>query len=48
MIMSSLCTYLWLLNRNQFPHSFGLNFHLFECIFGIKELAVDFVWGHKT
>lgn len=41
-------TCLWLLYRDQLLHSFGLHLHLFECILGVKELAVDFVRGNKT
>lgn len=42
------CTCLWLLDRIQLPHSFGLHLHLFERMLGVKELTVDFVWGKKT
>lgn len=42
------CTCLWLLDRNQLPHSLGLHLHLFERMFGVKELTVDFIWGNKT
>lgn len=41
-------TCLWLLDRNQLLHGFGLHLHLFERMFGVKELTVDFVRGQKT
>lgn len=42
-----LPAYLWLLLLlgHQFTHRLGLHFHFFEGKLGIKELAVNFIWG---
>lgn len=45
-VIQSTC--LWLLDRKQLPHGCGLHLHLFEGMFGVKELTVDFVRSNKT
>lgn len=46
LVMPSTC--LWFLDRKQLPHGCGLHLHLFEGMFGVKELTVDFVRSNKA